>query len=417
MNGSTTGRVHVVGGGLAGLAAALDLAECGRAVTLYEAAPVCGGRCRSYFDRELGCRIDNGNHLLLSGNSAAMRFLDRLGTRHTLGGPDEPVFPYIDLRSGARWTVRPNRGRLPYWVFFATRGVPGARLADYASLIKLRSARPGDTVKSILPNSRLYENLIESLAIAALNTPPEQGSARLLWAVIAESLARGGAYCLPRFPRQGLSESFVDPAVACLERAGAELRLGHRIAGLAVESGRVTSLGGPDGAITVAADEAVILAVPPAVATGLVPEIVAPDAYEAILNLHFKVEAQPGEAGFIGLIGGLAEWVFIKPGVVSVTISAANRLMDRAAEDLVAQVWPEVCKAIGIVAPLPPWRLIREKRATFAATPEQQMRRPTATTHLPNLVLAGDWTNTGLPATIEGAIRSGFAAAHHICVT
>jgi len=412
-----TGRVHVVGGGLAGLAASLDLAAAGRPVTLYEAAPVCGGRCRSYFDRELGCRIDNGNHLLLSGNSAAMRYLDRLGTRHTLGGPDAPVFPYMDLRSGARWTVRPNMGRLPYWVFFAARGVPGARLADYASLLKLRSARPGDTVKALLPNSKLYENLIESLAIAALNTPPEQGSAQLLWAVIAESLARGGSFCLPRFPKEGLSESFVDPAVAALQRAGAELRLGHRIGALTVENGRVARLGGPDGAIEVAADEAVILAVPPAVATGLLPGIVVPDAYEAILNLHFRIEAAPTEAGFIGLIGGLAEWVFIKPGVVSVTISAANHLLDRPSENLAAAIWPEIQKALGIAAPLPPWRLLREKRATFAATPEQQMRRPTATTHLPNLVLAGDWTNTGLPATIEGAIRSGFAAAHHICVT
>jgi squalene-associated FAD-dependent desaturase len=323
----------------------------------------------------------------------------------------------MDLRSGARWTVRPNLGRLPYWVFFAARGVPGARLADYAGLLRLRGAKPYDTVKGLLPNSKLYENLIESLAIAALNTPPEQGSARLLWAVIAESLARGGAFCLPRFPKQGLSESFVDPAVAALELAGTELRLGHRIGVLTVENGRVTGLGGPDCAIRVAADEAVILAVPPAVATGLLPGIVVPDAYEAILNLHYRIEAPAGEAGFIGLIGGLAEWVFIKPGVVSVTISAANRLLDRRSEDLAAEVWQEVKMALGLVAPLPPWRLLREKRATFAATPEQQMRRPSATTHLPNLVLAGDWTDTGLPATIEGAIRSGFAAAHHLRVT
>jgi squalene-associated FAD-dependent desaturase len=417
MSKPSPGHVHVVGGGLAGLAAALDLVAAGRKVTVYEAAPVCGGRCRSYFDRELGCRIDNGNHLLLSGNRAAMRYLDRLGTRHTLGGPDTPVFPYMDLRSGARWTVRPNLGRLPYWVFFPARGVPGARLADYLSLMKLRGARPGDTVEGLLPASKLYENLIESLAIAALNTPPEQGSAQLLWAVIAESLARGGAFCLPRFPKEGLSESFIDPAVAHLEEAGAELRLGHRIASLGVENGRAVRLGGPDGPIPVEEDAAVILAVPPAVATGLLPEIVAPDAYEAILNLHFRIEAHPGEAGFIGLIGGLAEWVFIKPGVVSVTISAANRLLDEPAEALAARIWQEVCQALGIVAEVPPWRLIREKRATFAATPEQQMRRPSATTHLPNLVLAGDWTNTGLPATIEGAIRSGFAAAHHLCVT
>ena len=142
-----------------------------------------------------------------------------------------------------------------------------------------------------------------------------------------------------------------------------------------------------------------------------------PDAHEAILNLHFRHDAPPGEAGFIGLVGGVAEWVFAKPGVVSVTISAANRLLERDGGELAREIWPEIKAALQIDAEMPRWRLIREKRATFAATPVQQMRRPSATTALPNLVLAGDWTDTGLPATIEGAIRSGFAAAQQVGAT
>jgi squalene-associated FAD-dependent desaturase len=402
---------------LAGLAAALDLAGAGRQVSLYEAAPVCGGRCRSYFDRELGCRIDNGNHLLLSGNTAAMRYLDLLGTRHTLGGPEKPVFPFMDVLSGQRWTVRPNEGRVPWWVFLGARGVPGARLLDYAALLKLRGAKAADTVGRLLPHSALYAGLVEPLAIAALNTPADEGSAELLWAVIAETLARGGAFCRPCFPKEGLSESFVDPAVARLKAAGVEVLVSHRIAGMAIEQGRVASLAGPEGPIVLGPQDAVVLAVPPTVAVGLWPEVTVPDAYEAILNLHYRIEAQPGEAGFIGLIGGVAEWVFVKPEVVSVTISAANRMLDWPGEALAKEIWPEVCRALDIVAELPPWRLIREKRASFAATPAQHMRRPHATTRLPNLVLAGDWTQTGLPATIEGAIRSGFAAAHHLRVT
>src|SRR5579875_3444282 len=109
--GDPMSRTHIIGGGLAGLAAALDLAEAGRPVSLYEAGPAFGGRCRSYFDRELGCRIDNGNHLLLSGNHAAMGYLDRLGARDRLGGPGVPMFPFVDLARGERWTVRPSRGR------------------------------------------------------------------------------------------------------------------------------------------------------------------------------------------------------------------------------------------------------------------------------------------------------------------
>jgi hypothetical protein len=149
----------------------------------------------------------------------------------------------------------------------------------------------------------------------------------------------------------------------------------------------------------------------------LLPGLNPPDAFESILNIHFRIDAAPGEAGLIGLVGGLAEWVFVKPGVVSVTISAANRYQDLASPDVAALVWKEVSKALDIVAQMPPCRVIREKRATFCATPAQHRRRRFTTTDLSNLWLAGDWTDTGLPATIEGAIKSGFAAAHHLCVT
>jgi squalene-associated FAD-dependent desaturase len=404
-------RVHIVGGGLAGLAAALDLTEAGRAVTLYEAGPAFGGRCRSYFDRELGCRIDNGNHLLLSGNHAAMDYLRRLGTEGSMAGPKTPVFPFMDLGRGDRWTLRLSRGRFPFWLLRASIRVPGTRIKDYLPLLYLGHARPGDTVASSLPHNELYRRLIEPLSVSALNTPAYRGSARLFGAVIDETLTKGGANCIPLFPREGLSESFVDPAVAKLLAAGATLHSSHRIAGLGMDGGRVRSLAGPNGPHLLAPTDQLVLAVPPPVATAMVPGLDAPDEFEAIINLHYRVDADPGETGFIGLIGGLAEWIFIKSGVVSVTISAANRLLDRGSEDLAAAVWAEICQALRISGNLPPHRVLREKRATFAATFAQHQRRPSATTAVENLVLAGDWTATGLPATIEGAIRSGFTAA------
>jgi squalene-associated FAD-dependent desaturase len=405
-------RVHVIGGGLAGLAAALKLAQAGHSVTLYEAGPACGGRCRSYFDRELGVRIDNGNHLLLSGNDAAMDYLDMIGTRGTLGGPGAPVFPFMDLATGERWTLRPSAGRLPWWLFSGKDRVPGARLREYVALLRLMTAPAHATVANVLPKGELSRRLLEPLAVSALNTPVADGSARLFGAIIAGSLARGGAQCVPLYPREGLSESFVEPAVARLRALGTDVKNGCRINAITTDGGRATSLTGPEGQITIGPNDAVVVAVPGPQAEALLPGTRAPDAFEAILNLHFLAEAEPGETGFVGLIGGLAEWVFVKPGVLSVTISAANRLLDRQADELAEALWKEVRTALRIVGEMPRWRLIREKRATFAATFAQQERRPHATTHLQNLVLAGDWTDTGLPATIEGAIRSGFAAAH-----
>ena len=154
-----------------------------------------------------------------------------------------------------------------------------------------------------------------------------------------------------------------------------------------------------------------MLAVPPWVAGELLPGLVVPDEFQAILNIHFRIDADAGPAGFIGVVGGTAEWVFVKPGHVSVTVSAANRMVDEPAEAIAAAVWPDVRMALRLPEPMPPFRVVKERRASFAATGAQERRRPGARGALANLVLAGDWTATGLPATIEGAIRSGRAAA------
>ena len=403
----TVGHVHVVGAGLAGLAAALSLVEAGAAVTLHDSAPHAGGRCRSYFDPVLGCRIDNGNHLLLSGNTATFGFLDQVGARDTLTGPTEPVFPFMDLGTGERWVLRPNRGRLPWWLLLRSRRVPGMRLRDAVPAMRLGRAAADATVAGMLAQGVLYRRLFEPLAIAALNTMPEEGSARLLGAIVDETLGAGGGACIPAFPKEGLSESFIDPAVRWLADRGATLHLGSRIGAIGTADGRATSL----GSIPVGPEEAVVLAVPAPVAAGLLPGLSAPDRFEAILNLHYRINAAPGPAGFMGLVGGLAEWVFVKPGMVSVTISAGNRFLDRDSDALAQQGWADVQRALQLPATMPPHRVVKEKRATFTASPDQDVKRPPTRTALSNLVLAGDWTATGLPATIEGAIRSGRAAA------
>jgi hydroxysqualene dehydroxylase len=401
-------HVHVIGAGLAGLSAAIALCERGHAVTVVEAGPVGGGRCRSYFDRELGLRIDNGNHLLLSGNRSAFAFLDTIGARSTLAMPAEPVFPFMDLSNGLRWVLRPNRGRIPWWVLSGKRRVPGTRPADHLALLRLRRIRNDATVATSLRNDTLYRRLVEPLAVAALNTPPDTALARLLGAVMRETLFRGGGACIPAVPREGLSESLIDPAVAWLRARDCEVLTGRRVTGLRIEAGRVRELGTTEAATQI---EAVVLAVPPWVAGDLLPGQKCPTEFQAILNVHFRIEADPGSVGFIGLVGGIAEWVFVKRGHVSVTISAANRMVEQEAEAIARAVWPDVQAALDLGGEMPPWRVVKERRATIAATAEQERLRPGARTGLANLVLAGDWTATGLPGTIEGAIRSGRTAA------
>jgi hydroxysqualene dehydroxylase len=416
-------QVHVIGAGLAGLSAALSLTAAGRSTVIHEAGPAAGGRCRSYFDKELDLRIDNGNHLLLSGNHAATAYIAEIGATDLFQIRNEPVIPFMDLKTGERWKVRPNKGRIPWWILRPERRVPGTRLSDYLEMARIVRIRDDTPVSDSMRRGQLYQRLLEPLAVAALNTPPPEGLARLLGAVMRETLMRGGQACIPMLPRQGLSEALIDPAIATLQARGTEIRFNSRIAELTRESGRATALRGPDGPIPLGSEDAVVLAVPPWIATDLLPGLLAPDAFQAILNIHFRfaadVQGSPGEAGFVGLTSGTAEWVFVKPGHLSVTISAANNRVDDPAETIAAAVWPDVVDGLGLPGCLkdrmPPYRVVKEKRATFSATARQESRRPPTRTDLAtNLALAGDWTATGLPATIEGAIRSGRSAANSL---
>jgi squalene-associated FAD-dependent desaturase len=416
-------QFHVIGAGLAGLSAALSLTAAGASVTVHESGPAAGGRCRSFVDKELGLRIDNGNHMLLSGNSSAKAYIAEIGAVDAFQARTQAIFPFMDARTGERWVVHPNAGRIPWWIFSSKRRVPDTRLSDYLGMARMARIRDDTPVAGGMRRGRLYWHLLEPFAVAALNTSGQEGLGRLLGAVMRETLLRGGKACIPLLPKDGLSEALIDPAIATLRARGAQIRFNSRIAAMTIEAGRVTALRGPDGMTAIEPGDAIVLAVPPWVAADLLPGLVAPDAFEAILNIHFGYEAAPAgplaEAGFIGLTSATAEWVFIKPGHVSVTISAANNMVDDPARTIAASVWPDVVDALGLDAyvkeTLPPFRVVKEKRATFAATARQEERRPNARTALAaNLALAGDWTDTGLPATIEGAIRSGRSAAEVI---
>jgi squalene-associated FAD-dependent desaturase len=405
-------RAIVAGAGLAGLSAAVVLAEAGIPVSLSDSAAQAGGRCRSYHDSALGLTIDNGNHLVLSGNAAVTAYREMIAAGTPLAGPDHADFAFTDLASQARWTVRINDGRVPWWLLSSARRVPGTRLADYLPLARLLRGRDEPIGDAIRPQGPLWERLLAPVLLAALNTPPAEASAALAAGVLRETLGRGGLATRPRIAQPTLAAAFVDPALSWLEGHGARLATGRRLRALEFSADAVTALLWTDGREAVAADEAVILAVPPWVALELVPGLIAPVEHRAIVNGHFAFAAPPGSPAMLGLLGGTAEWLFVHHDRISVTISAADALAQQDREALAGTLWRDVQRALGISAPLPPWQIVKERRATFAATPAQNALRPGARTRWRNLFLAGDWVQTGLPATIEGALRSGESAAH-----
>src|SRR6185312_7996194 len=256
-----------------------------------------------------------------------------------------------------------------------------------------------------------YSRLLEPLLLAALNIDPQKGSIKLAGALIRETLALGGRACRPLLARDGIGNVFVDPAIAYLKRHGVPILLRDDLVALRSTNGRIAELEFTDRAEPLGKDDSVILAVTPNAAAKLLPGLPVPTAFRGIVNVHFRVDPPQDMPPMLGVIGGTSEWIFAMPGRVAVTVSSADRLFTVPREELARRIWREVAAVSGLPTDLPPWQIVRERRATFAATPEQNARRPKPQTEWANVFLAGDWTATGLPATLEGAIRSGYRAA------
>ncbi|WP_135469887.1 FAD-dependent oxidoreductase [Crenalkalicoccus roseus] len=398
--------VHVVGAGLAGLAAALSLAGRGRAVVLHEAAPVAGGRCRALPDG-----TDNGTHALIGANRAALRFLSRIGARARWVEPEPGGLPVLDLRDGSarRVALSPLA-----WRDAALRPAGASARAVLALARLALPLRDRPVAEAMAAHPEFHRGFVEPLVIAALNTPSAEASCRRLGAVLRRLAGPGAARLL--VAREGLGPDLVAPALATLRRAGVEIRLGVRLRRLVAQGGRAAALDfGEGGAVALGREDAVVLATPPWETRRLLPGTPAPEDHVPIVNLHF---ARPAETPvrFLGLLEALCQWVLVRPAGVSVTVSAGEAAAREEAESLAPRAWAELRRAalaFGLPGPWPeappPCRVVKERRATprhAPGPPPLPARRP-----LPNLALAGDWTLPALPATIEAAVRSGEAAA------
>ncbi|MEO0392229.1 MAG: hydroxysqualene dehydroxylase HpnE [Pseudomonadota bacterium] len=415
------GVTHIVGGGLAGLSAAVHLTKAGHRVAVYERSTQTGGRCRSYHDQALDCLIDNGNHLMMTGNRDVRFLVDLVGAQDRFIIGAQADYPFIDCATGQRWTIAINDGNWPGWLFDQTRRVPGTSLWDYRGLIGILM---GDKRKPLLAHldasAPLYHKFWEPLILAVMNIEAGRADTGLMRQVMHETVLKGGEYSRPMIAREGLGPDLVQPLVDWLEGHGVCVQYRQNIKRLAISHGRVMAieLGGDEG-IALGDQDHIILATPPTMAAKLLPSVTTPEEGEPILNLHFKVAGltvpDDWPVPMLGLVNSLAQWVFVRDGLASVTVSAARDLPSQNHDDLATGIWSEIRQPLGCASmPMPEYRLIQERRATFTQTPDNVIKRPASDIGLDNLRLAGDWTDTGLPATIEGAVRSGRLAAHSL---
>ena len=428
--------VIVVGGGWAGLAAAVELARQRIPVTLLESAKQLGGRARCvHFDGE---RIDNGQHLLLGAYSSTLELLHLVGVR------EEDAL--LRRRLSLHYAAADGRGlalntpRLPAplhlaWGLLTARGLSwrersgalrfsramkraGFELADDCSVAELLSAHG--------QSPRLIEALWEPLCLGALNTHIHEASAQLFLRVLEDSFQHARRDSDLLITRTGLGTMLPEPAFDYIESHGGNVRLAQRVTGLRVRGDSVSgvTLGSRllDGA-------RVVLAAPATIALRLMKPHAALGDISANLSqlnhrpictvyLQFPKSVSLGKE-MLGSLGTVSQWIFDRgiygqAGLMAVVISGAGEHMGRDNETLCATVAEELARRF------PHWpaplgcHCIREKRATFAATVGVNRLRPANRTPLKGLWLAGDYTDTGLPATLEGAVRSGLECARGI---
>ncbi|MEJ2434302.1 MAG: hydroxysqualene dehydroxylase HpnE [Pseudolabrys sp.] len=432
----TPPRVVVVGGGWAGLSAATALSRAGLGVTVLESARQLGGRARRV--PFAGHRVDNGQHLIVGAYRATLELMSTLGVDEVHALRRHPL--HLDMRSPAGRRVRLSAPRLPApaHLLAALAGARGLsaharwRAIGMCARLALRGFQLDTdiSVAELLGRyaqpSALISDLWEPLCVAALNTPIEEASARVFLRVLRDSFTGTRRASDLLFATTDLGALLPDPALEFIEAHGGSVRLAQRVSALTVDKGAVRGVVANGKAIE--ADH-VVLAIPPHACRSLLaphPALAALAAslhqfrYEPICTVYLQYP-QPVSlpVPMLGMLGTTGQWAFDRglsgqPGLIAVVISSRGAHMARDNATLVAGVANELAMLF------PQWPapretlVIREKRATFSCQVGMGAWRPGNAMPMPGGWLAGDHTDTGYPATLEGAVRSGLQCARQI---
>ncbi len=435
--------VVVVGGGLAGITAALDCSAAGAQVTLLEVRRRLGGAAYS-FERD-GLQMDNGQHVFLRACFAYRGLLERLGSSEQVRVQPRLEIPV--LKPGSKPAML-RRGALPapFHLAGALARYPHLTLRQRASAARAALAlarldpadaavdavRFGDWLEDHGQGADAVDALWDLIALPTLNLPASQASLALGAFVFKNGLLSGADAGDIGFHSATLSETIGEPAARELSRAGVDVRLGWRAERLSASAGglQVQGRGGSDAGDGEILDaQSVILAVGHTRAAGLLEPLLGEPARRLeglgsspIVNLHVVYDRVVCDEGFAAGVGTPVQYVFDRtaaggapPGCqyLAVSLSGAEREMQMTVDVLRERYLPALRELLPRAreAKVELFLATREHAATFRSAPGVGSLRPGPATSQPGLVLAGNWTDTGWPATLEGAVLSGHAAA------
>lgn len=436
--------VAIIGGGLSGLAAAVDLASSGKSVALFERSLKLGGRCYSYRDEKTGDIVDNGQHVLIGAYRNTLKYLELIGTRHLLKEQSNLMLPLHHPEKGfGSFSVMPLPRPLHLTAAMLKFNLlslsdrrrllsVGVELQRWNSAIeeKLSALTVEQWLDSHQQSAEARRCLWYPISISIMNEPPERASALLFAASLRQAFLGKRSDAAILIPTVGQTELYASGAESLLRRNGAKVIVNAEVAVLEVHGSRATGIRLKNGQRICA--RSVISAVPHFALPKLLPREIRRQAWvesvgrmlsSPIVSIHLWFDRPSMDVAYVGLIGRRVQWLFDRRRIlaesgkrassISAVISGAHGYVDLGKEDLVSitredllGTFPESGKAKLLHA-----IVIKEKRATFSPTVGVERLRPDPQTSIRNFYLAGDWTRTGLAATIEGAVLSGFRAA------
>ena len=433
MKSKTLNRtVVILGAGVAGLTAAVHLAAAGHKPLLLEAAKVPGGRARSYFDRALDEELDNGPHLLMGTYQHTLALLSQLGTRHCLWEEEATAFTFWD-RTLAWHTLACPAWPAPWHLLAALFRFPGFSARDKVAVLRLgldllrdHDALEKQSVTQWLHSHRqteaLFSRLWQPLCLATLNEAPGSANAALFATVLKRLFLTDRNASRPLLPTVPLSYLLALPAQRFIQEAGGEIRYRCRVQGLEVSGDILRAIHTSDG--TLHHPKAVISALPHHALSPLLPKGMVQTnlGHTPIVSVHLTYPRPLHlPAAMVGVPQEASQWLFDRGrlqknittgGRFSAVLSASYRECTWSREKLITTVHQDLARVLPALVSVEPCaaRVIKEHRATFAAWPGTTSQRAKTETPWHNFFLAGDWTSTGLPATLEGAVQSGVQA-------